>query len=70
VKAQSDILLNECADMLATKGVNNEESPNRTRQVLVPIKDDTDYSEYELALGEETLKMNWLEACSPSNTHV
>jgi ribonuclease HI len=45
VKAHAGYLLNECADMLATKGVRNETPPVRV-QYLHPINEDTDTTEY------------------------
>jgi ribonuclease HI len=53
VNGHSGILLNECADMLATKGVNNEQPPALV-QFLVPMGEDTNAKVYELRDGEET----------------
>jgi hypothetical protein len=47
LKGHSGVLLNECADMLATKGVNNEQPPALV-QYLVPTGEDTDTEVYEL----------------------
>jgi ribonuclease HI len=58
VKAHSGILLNECADILATKGVFNEPTQSLV-QFLVPIGEDTDAQEYEMREGEETPVEGW-----------
>jgi ribonuclease HI len=57
VKGHSGILLNERADMLATKGVNNEQPPALV-QHLVPMGEDTNEQVYELKDGEETRVRN------------
>jgi hypothetical protein len=44
-------LLNECADMLSTKGVRNETPPARV-QFVHPINEDTDMTEYTFKDGE------------------
>jgi hypothetical protein len=46
VKARNGYLLNECADMLATKGVNNE-TPLSNVQYLHPINEDIDFETYK-----------------------
>jgi ribonuclease HI len=46
VKGHSGYLLNECADMLETKGVNNE-VPFSKVQYVHPINEDTDEQVYE-----------------------
>jgi hypothetical protein len=53
MKAHSGILLNECADMLATKGVKNEEQPALV-QYLTPVGEDTNARVYEIKEGEAT----------------
>jgi hypothetical protein len=53
VKGHNGYLLNECADMLATKGVNNE-TPFSNVQYVHPINEDVDFQTYELQDGEET----------------
>jgi hypothetical protein len=45
VKAHAGFLLNECADMLATKGVLNE-TPPASVQFLHPTNEYTDVKEY------------------------
>jgi hypothetical protein len=71
VRAQSDLLLNECSDVLATQGVNNEQSPNGQQQVLLPREDDdTDEQEYVLANGEETLNEDWMAEHPPASTMI
>jgi hypothetical protein len=56
-------MLNECADILATKGVNNEPETvisvvSGSVQYVVPMGEDTDSTEYSLLDGEETPFMN------------
>jgi ribonuclease HI len=53
VKAHNGRLLNECADMLATKGVLGEQRPSPVATVRV-VGEDTDETVYELQDGEET----------------
>jgi ribonuclease HI len=53
VKAHDGRLLNECADMLATKGVLGEQRTCPVETVRV-VWEDTDASQYELRDGEET----------------
>jgi hypothetical protein len=53
VKAHNGRLLNECADMLATRGVKNEPRPSPVVTVRVVGEEDDD-SRYEIADGEET----------------
>jgi ribonuclease HI len=55
VKVQSGILLSECADELATKGVVNEQNPDWKMQFLTEVGEDTDEEEHILRDGEETL---------------
>jgi ribonuclease HI len=53
VKAHNGRLLNECADMLATKGVYNE--PRSCPVETVRVRgEDSDHTVYELLEGEET----------------
>jgi hypothetical protein len=54
-------LLNECADVLATRGIFNTQRPNSTPQIVVPVGTDTDNEEYTLEDGEETLSEDWKE---------
>jgi ribonuclease HI len=59
VKAHAGYLLNECADMLATKGVRNETPPARV-QFLHPINEDTDMEAYAFQENElPTPPRNW-----------
>jgi hypothetical protein len=51
VKGHNGYLLNECADALATKGVNNE-TPFSNAQYLHPINEDTDFGTCVLKDGE------------------
>jgi ribonuclease HI len=51
VKAHAGYLLNECADMLATKGVRNETPPVLV-QYLHPINEDTDTTKYSFKENE------------------
>jgi ribonuclease HI len=53
MKAHSGILLNECADILATKGVANEQPPAPV-QDLVPMGEDMGNQVYEIKEGEAT----------------
>jgi ribonuclease HI len=53
VKAPNGRLLNECADMLATRGVFNEPRPCPVETVRV-VGEDSDVTVYELRDGEET----------------
>jgi ribonuclease HI len=53
VKAHNGRLLNECADMLATRGVHNQQRPCPVSTVRV-VGEDTDHEIYELQDGEET----------------
>jgi hypothetical protein len=53
VKAHNGYVLNECADMLATKGVNNE-TPFSNVQYIHPINEDVDFQTYEFHEGEES----------------
>jgi ribonuclease HI len=53
VKAHNGRLLNECADMLATRGVFNEPRPCPVTTIRV-TSEDSDHAEYELLDGEET----------------
>jgi hypothetical protein len=69
VKGHSGYLLDECADMLATKGVNNE-TPYSNVQYLHPINEDTDTEVYVLREGEETSVGNWKGDTLPEHTYV
>jgi hypothetical protein len=69
VKAQSGILLNECADILRTKGVANEQPPALV-QYLVPMGEDTDCTEYEIREGEAALQDVWRGDERPERTYV
>jgi ribonuclease HI len=53
VKAHNGRLLNECADMLATRGVLNQQRKCAVATVRV-VGEDTDHEIYELQEGEET----------------
>jgi ribonuclease HI len=53
VKAHNGRLLNECADMLATKGVFGEQRPCAVESVRTR-GEDSDHTVYELLDGEET----------------
>jgi ribonuclease HI len=59
VKAHSGILLNECADMLGTKGIIAEPMYPGSPQLLVPEWEDTDAYEYPMKDGEEDLDRDW-----------
>jgi ribonuclease HI len=69
VKDHSRILLNECADMLATKGVENEPSQGLV-QYVVPVGEDTDSREYVLNDGEETTMDEWRGETKLERTYV
>jgi hypothetical protein len=59
VKAYNGYPLNECAGMLATKGVRNE-TPYANTQYLHPINDDIDFNQYDFADGELPIPpSNW-----------
>jgi hypothetical protein len=59
VKAHAGYLLNERADMLATKGVRNETPPARV-QYVHPINEDTDTTEYSFKDNELPIPpSNW-----------
>jgi ribonuclease HI len=53
VKAHNGRLLNECADMLAMRGVHNEPRPCPVSTIRVS-GEDSDHTVYELLDGEET----------------
>jgi hypothetical protein len=53
VKGHSGYLLNECADVFATKGVNNEQPPSNA-QFAHPISEDTDSEVYEFREVEDS----------------
>jgi hypothetical protein len=69
VNGHSSYLLNECADMLATEGVNNE-TPFAQVQYVVPIAEDTDTEVYELKGSEESTVGNWNGDSKPEYTHA
>jgi ribonuclease HI len=70
VKAHSGILLNECGDTLATKGVMNEQPPwGEWIQHGTPMDEDTDSKKYVLRDGEETL-MNHPDYLEPGRTYI
>jgi ribonuclease HI len=50
VNSHSGIMLNECADMSATKGVMNE-PPQGLVQYVVPVGEETDTQESEMKDG-------------------
>jgi hypothetical protein len=54
VKAHSGIVLNECADVPATRGVMNENASDAP-QFVIPVDEDSDSHGYFLPDGEETL---------------
>jgi hypothetical protein len=58
VKAHNGYTSNECADMLATKGVNHE-TPFSNAQYSHPINEDTDTEVYKLNDWEESRVGNW-----------
>jgi hypothetical protein len=65
VKAHTGFLLNECADMLATKGVRNE-TPPASVQFLHPLNEDTDVEEYEFKDAElPSVPSNWTGDAPP-----
>jgi ribonuclease HI len=67
VKGHSGFLLNECADMLATKGVKNETPPAKV-QFLHAINEDTDGKKYEFANGKlSPVPRNWVGDVPPPN---
>jgi hypothetical protein len=60
---------NECADVLATKGVMNE--PNvGLHQSVTPVGEDSDANEYELLDGEENLEKDWTAPNPPGKTFI
>jgi hypothetical protein len=70
VKAHAGFLLNECADMLATKGVRNETPPANV-QYLHPISEDTDFEEYVFADGEiPPVPSNWTGEVPPPQVYT
>jgi hypothetical protein len=70
VKAHAGYLLNECADMLATKGVRNE-TPAVNVQFLHPINEDTDPTEYTFKEGETVdPPSNWTGDTMPPEDHL
>jgi hypothetical protein len=70
VKAHAGFLLNECADMLATKRVRNE-TPQVNVQFLHPINEDTDHTEYEFADGEiPPVPSNWTGDVQPPQVYT
>jgi ribonuclease HI len=69
VKGRGGYLLNECADMLATKGINND-APYSNVQYLPQIDEDTDTQVYELRDGEETRVGDWNGDTLPACTYV
>jgi hypothetical protein len=69
VKGHSGHLLNECSDMLTTKGVNNE-TPCSNVKSLRPINEDTHNEVYVLRDGEEIRAGNWKGDELPECTYV
>jgi hypothetical protein len=57
VKDQSGVLLNECAGMLATRGVNGV---SERRQLVVPNLEPTGRSERVILDDEVPLDEDWL----------
>jgi hypothetical protein len=70
LKAHSGLLLNECADVLATRGIFNKPHQNYPHQVMVPAGEDTDSMEYTLENGEETPSENWKKGYPPERTYI
>jgi hypothetical protein len=65
VKAHAGFLLNECADMLTTKGVRNETPPANV-QFLHPLNEDTDTEEYTFRDNElPSIPSNWTRDTLP-----
>jgi ribonuclease HI len=59
VKEHSGILLNECADVLATRGIFNQTPPNGTPQTVTSPVENTVNEEYSIEDGKETLHADW-----------
>jgi hypothetical protein len=70
VRAHSGLVLNECVDVLATRGIFNKPRQNDDIQVMVPVGEDTDSTQYALEDGEETLSVNWKEPYRPERTYI
>jgi hypothetical protein len=67
VKGHRGHLSNECADMLATKGLDNETPFSNVH----PINEDVDTQVYEFRLGEETrVDSDWKGYKKPECTYV
>jgi ribonuclease HI len=70
VKAHSGILLNECADLLATRGIFGCKSQNRHPQHVTSLGEDTDNEECELSDDEETLGDERRAEHPPARTYL
>jgi hypothetical protein len=70
VKAHSGILLNECADMLATMDVENVKPPQDAQQYVGEAGEDTDAEEYVRLDGEERSSVDWNEDHLPERTLI
>jgi ribonuclease HI len=74
VKAHSGILLSECADVLARRGVDKDGLPDNTPQFMVPMREDTDSEEYVLQMVRIRWKMigewnKWNELAQMRHNH-
>jgi hypothetical protein len=70
VNAHSGLLLNECADQLAMNVVMNAQQKMPDPQILLPIGEESDATEYGLVDGEDNLREDWHHACPPQTTFV
>jgi ribonuclease HI len=69
-KAHAEFLLNQCADILATKGVRNETPPANV-QYLHAINEDTDRQEYVMTEAEQSpVPCNWVRDDPPPNPYI
>jgi hypothetical protein len=68
VTAHSGLLLNECADLLATRGIFNQAPPNGTPQTVTVVGEDTVNEEYTIQDRDETLDTDWKADHPPART--